>query len=70
MTQQLFLLGDVARMLAVPPYKITYLIQIGRVQEPAMRLGNRRMFTLHEVKRIAQHLGKHAKVGGQDETPP
>lgn len=54
--QDYYSLGDVARILKVPPHRIVYLLQSGRVQE-SMRLGGRRAFTLDDVYDIAELLG-------------
>jgi DNA-binding transcriptional MerR regulator len=58
-TNDFNLLGDVASLLRVQPYRITYLITSGQVPEPAMRLGNRRMFTTADIARIAATLGNN-----------
>jgi DNA-binding transcriptional MerR regulator len=58
MTEQLFLIGDVSRRLDVKPHRIAYLYLTRKLQEPALRLGNRRIFTEADVKRIAEALGK------------
>jgi len=51
------LLGEVARLLRTKPHRITYLLTSGAVPEPAMRLGNRRVFTDEDIDRIASKLG-------------
>jgi hypothetical protein len=51
------LLGDVARTLGCKPYQITYLLTSGQVPEPAMRLGNRRVFRSGDIQRLAAKLG-------------
>lgn len=63
MTNNLYLLGDVARMLGVRPYRIVYLLQTGQVPEPALRLGCRRIFTNEDCRRIADKL--HANLDQQ-----
>jgi DNA-binding transcriptional MerR regulator len=57
MTQQLFLIGDVARLLNVPPHRVAYLFITRKLPEPQLRLGNRRVFTLAEVQKVAKALG-------------
>jgi hypothetical protein len=52
----LSLLGDVARLLACKPYRVVYLLSSGKVAEPALRLGNRRVFTKDDIARIAAKL--------------
>jgi len=54
--QNYYSLGDVARLLQVPPHRVVYLLQGGKVQE-SMRLGGRRAFTLDDVCEIAELLG-------------
>jgi DNA-binding transcriptional MerR regulator len=54
-----FLLGDVARILRCQPYQIVYLLTTGKVPEPALRIGNKRIFTLADVHRIAERLKVH-----------
>lgn len=51
------LLGDVARLLGCKPHRIVYSLTSGAVPEPAMRLGNRRLFTTEDIDRIAARLG-------------
>jgi DNA-binding transcriptional MerR regulator len=58
MTQQLFLISDVARQLNVPPHRIAYLFMTRKLPEPQLRLGNRRIFTLEDVRKVAKALGK------------
>lgn len=54
-----FLLGDVARILRCQPYQIVYLLTTNKVPEPALRIGNKRVFTLEDVHRIAERLRVH-----------
>jgi hypothetical protein len=54
--KNLSLLGDVARLLGCKPHRIVYLLSSGQVAEPAMRLGNRRVFTKDDIARIAAKL--------------
>jgi DNA-binding transcriptional MerR regulator len=61
MTQQLFLISDVSRQLNVPQHRIAYLFMTRKLPEPSLRLGNRRVFTLTDVQRVARALGKEAK---------
>ena len=39
-----YLIGDLAKRLDVPPYRIAYLLTTRQLPEP-MRIGNRRVFT-------------------------
>lgn len=56
MTNEMFLLGDVARQLDVRPHQVVYLLQSRQVPEPALRLGCRRIFSAEDVRRIAAKL--------------
>ena len=49
------LLGDVARILGVVPYRIVYLLTSGKVPEP-VKLGGRRVFFEDDIERIAKQL--------------
>ena len=50
-------LRDVARDLQVMPYQIAYALTTGAVPEPALRVGNRRVFQPADVRRLAAHFG-------------
>ena len=54
-----YLLGDVARTLRCQPHRIVYLLTSGKVPEPSLRLGNRRMFTKADIEQIAAKLRRH-----------
>lgn len=58
MTQQLFLISDVSRMLGVPAHRIAYQYMTRKLAEPALKLGNRRVFTLADVQKVAKALGR------------
>jgi DNA-binding transcriptional MerR regulator len=64
MTQQLYLISDVSRMLGVPAHRIAYLFMTRKLPEPQLRLGNRRMFTRSDVQRVAKALGR--PIGEQE----
>jgi hypothetical protein len=64
-TQQLFLISDVSRMLGVPAHRIAYQYMTRKLPEPALKLGNRRVFTLADVQKVAKALGR--PVGGKGE---
>jgi DNA-binding transcriptional MerR regulator len=52
MNQQHYLLSEVARAVGRKPYQIAYMISNGELDEPKLRIGNRRVFTDEEVARI------------------
>ena len=58
MTQQLYLISDVSRMLSVPAHRIAYLFVTRKLSEPQLRLGNRRVFSRSDVQRVAKALGR------------
>jgi DNA-binding transcriptional MerR regulator len=58
MTRPLYLMSDVSRMLGVPAHRIAYLFVTGKLPEPQVRLGNRRVFRPAEVRRVARTLGR------------
>jgi DNA-binding transcriptional MerR regulator len=58
MTKQLFLISDVSRMLGVPAHRIAYQYMTRKLEEPSLRLGNRRVFTLVDVHKAAKALGR------------
>ena len=51
------LLKDVARLLKVKPYTITYALTTGLVEEPKLRIANKRIFQAEDVARLAAHFG-------------
>jgi hypothetical protein len=46
-----------ARMLNVQSYRIQYAYAHGRVPEPRLRMGGRRVFTLDDLQQLATHFG-------------
>jgi hypothetical protein len=54
--QTLFTLKDVAAQLNVAPYRVTYLVTSRQVEEPALRIGNVRVWTLPEIQVLATKL--------------
>lgn len=52
-----YLLGDVARILGCQPHQIVYLLATRQVPEPALRVGNRPVFTIHDMHLIGEKLG-------------
>ena len=56
MQTDLFTLKDVAALLDVAPHRIVYLITSRQVSEPALRVGNVRVWTRPEIETIAETL--------------
>ena len=71
MNEQNLLLKDVAALLGLKPYQITYKISVGLLPEPKLRISNKRIFKPADVERIAAHFGVDLKrrktKGGIDE---
>ena len=57
MNDKLFSIREVARILRVQPYQIAYVLTIGKVPEPQLRLGNRRAFAKEDIQRLAAEFG-------------
>ena len=51
-----YLLKDVARLLKVKPYQIAYALSVGLVQEPKLRISNKRIFMPEDIERLAAHF--------------
>jgi len=54
MTQQHYILHEVAKAGGRKPYQIAYMLSNGDLDEPKLRIGNRRIFTHEEVVRIKE----------------
>jgi hypothetical protein len=55
--EQAMSLKDVARLLAVPAYRIEYRLAQGRVPEPSLRIAGRRVFSSQDLANLAASLG-------------
>ncbi len=55
--QDLLTLKNVAELLKVKPYRIGYVLSVKLVPEPALRIGNKRVFSQDNVTRLAAHFG-------------
>jgi MerR HTH family regulatory protein len=53
---QYYTLGDVARAFGLKPHVVTYAITAGHLPEPAIRVGNKRVFTKEDMERMALHF--------------
>lgn len=62
--EPIFSLGDVARLVNVPGYKIVYAISTGALPEASCRLANKRCFTAADVARVARHFGGDIRSAG------
>ena len=67
MPRQHYLLRDVARLLKVKPYQVSYAITVGLVPEPEMRISNKRVFQADDLQRLADHFGVETRRKGAEE---
>ena len=63
MNNELYLISEVADRLHVPPHRVAYLLITRKIEEPKLRIGNRRMFTDADAKRVAVALGRSWDCG-------
>ena len=54
--KQHYLLGEVSKALGRKPYHVTHVLTTGKVPEPALRIGNKRLFAVEDVERLARHF--------------
>lgn len=54
MKQEHYLLNQVARQVGCKAYQIAYAISTGQVDEPKLRIANKRVFTTEDVARIRE----------------
>ena len=52
----IFSTGQVARMLSVPTYRISYAHSTGSLEEPAFRFLDKRCYTAADIRRVAAHF--------------
>ncbi|MGO9115347.1 MAG: hypothetical protein ACLP9L_39545 [Thermoguttaceae bacterium] len=57
MNKKHYLLRDVARLLRLKPYQVSYAISVGLIPEPELRISNKRIFQEKDIERIAKHFG-------------
>ena len=57
MQDNYFTLSQISRILRKKPHLVTYAITSGHVPEPAMRIGNKRVFGEADVERLARYFG-------------
>jgi hypothetical protein len=63
MSQQHYILHEVARAVGRKPYQIAYMISNGELDEPKLRIGNRRIFSHEEVARIREIVQAKDRAG-------
>ncbi|NQU24443.1 MAG: hypothetical protein HQ567_24440 [Candidatus Nealsonbacteria bacterium] len=58
MNDKSYLLSEVATILEIKGYRITYALVNGLVPEPQReRISNKRIFSWEDVERLAEHFG-------------
>ena len=62
MKKEQLLLGDVAQLLGVKRYRISYALVNGLVPEPTTRISNKRIFEQKDIERLAEHFGVELKT--------
>ncbi len=55
--QQIYSIGQVAKLLNVQAYKIEYAHTSNALAEPAFRFLGKRVYTDDDVRRVAKHFG-------------
>ena len=53
---ELYLLGEVARILNRRPHQISYLLTSGQAREPERRIANERLFSVEDVLGLARQM--------------
>lgn len=66
MEKQHFLLNEVAKRVGQKPYQLAYLITIGVIEEPKLRISNKRIFSTEDIERIRQVFRDRACKAGKD----
>ncbi len=56
-------MGEVAKRLGVPAYRIVYAISTGQLMDASFRFLGKRCFTALDIERIADHFGVEAVQG-------
>lgn len=54
MKQEHYLLNEVAKAVGCKGYQIAYMIANGKIEEPKLRINNKRVFTLEDVAHIRE----------------
>ena len=55
--QHIYSIGEVARLLGLKQYQISYAHSTGQVEEPGLRVCGKRAYTDFDIQRIAEHFG-------------
>ena len=64
MKQKHFLLGEVARLVGVKAYQLSYALETGHIDEPSgERINNKRIFSQDDIARVREYFkGKRKGV--------
>ena len=63
-----FALGDVARLINVPPHKIAYALSNGWIRDPEMRIAGKRIFTQQEAEEIGAYFSSKTSSKKENKT--
>lgn len=55
--QNIYSIGEVAKLLGLQAYQISYAHSTGQIEEPGLRFCGKRAYTESEIRLIAQHFG-------------
>jgi hypothetical protein len=56
MKTQHLLLGETAKLLGIKPYRLAYALSTGLVEEPKLRISNKRIFQQEDIQRLKTYL--------------
>ena len=66
MKNNMCLLREVAMILNIAPHRVNYALVSGAVPEPAIRLGNRRIFQTEDIERLQKHFQNKKEENGPE----
>ena len=56
MNQQLYSTVQVARLVGVTEYRLTYAHRTGKLDEPKYLVANKRIYTANDVRRVREYF--------------
>lgn len=60
--------GEVARLLGIPRWKLSYLLDRGVLNEPELSVPGRRLFSEGDIARLKKHLCDQNEVSDSSNT--
>jgi DNA-binding transcriptional MerR regulator len=60
MEKEHYLLNEVAKSVGRKPYHLAYLLSIGVIEEPSLRIGNKRVFSRQDIDQIREVIRQRA----------